>query len=262
MVVGESMKTVTRDGVKLAYSEAGAGVPPLLFIHGWCCDHTYWRDQTPAFAQRHRVVAVDLRGLGVSDAPDEDSSIEQFREDVAWLSRETSLDRPVIIGHSMGGLIALNIVRRWPELARAAVFVDAVMMPFPEQFQPMLASMLASLRSPGYKEVATNFVKSFLFRPESPVEMRDDVAKRMASAPQRVMHTALADTISEENMVAGPILVPSLFVRAETAYATEEQLKERYPGMEVVTMDAAHFLQMEKPEEFNRILRGFVEGLE
>ena len=55
--------------------------------------------------------------------------------------------------------------------------------------------------------------------------------------------------------------MPSLFVRAATLPATEDELKERYPGMEVTTVDAAHFIQMEKPAEFNSILRRFLEKL-
>lgn len=255
------MPYATRNGVRLFYNDAGSGDPPLLFIHGWCCDHSYWRDQIPEFAQRHRVVAVDLRGTGDSDAPDEDSKIAQFVDDVAWLSKEVGLDRPVLVGHSMGGLIALNIVRKWPELARAAVFVDAATVPFPEQFQPLLASTLESLRSPGYRAVAMNVFKSFLFGPESPEAMKEDVAARMANAPQRLMHTALADTISEANMAGGPLPLPSLFVRAATNPATEEEFKERYPGMQVVTVDCAHFIQMEKPAEFNAIFKRFLEKL-
>jgi len=253
-----NVKTAERDGVKLAYVDTGGGDPPLLFIHGWCCNHSYWRDQIPQFAKRHRVVAVDLRGHGQSDKPDQDYTIGGFVDDVAWLVRDLGLRRPVLIGHSMGGLIALNLVRQRRELARAAVFDDAAMMPVPEQFQPMVASMLEGLRSPAYREAAGNFVGNFLFRPESPAQLKEETITAMAAAPQRVMHTALASTLSEENMPAGPVTMPSLFVRAATQRATEEELKARYPGMSVTTVDAAHFIQMEKPQEFNRILEQFL----
>ena len=80
----------------------------------------------------------------------------------------------------------------------------------------------------------------------------------MASAPQRVMHTALASIFSDD-MTAGPLPVPSLFIRAATQTATEDELKQRYPGMEVTTVDCGHFIQMEKPQQFNAILRKFIE---
>ncbi len=259
MVTSTDTKSVIRDGVKLAYVDTGSGDPPLLFIHGWCCNHTHWRDQIPEFAQRHRVVAVDLRGTGDSHAPDQDYTVPEFVDDVVWLTREIGLERPVIIGHSMGGQIALNIARKHPELTLGAVFVDAVMMPFPEQFQPLLASTIEGMKSPAYRETTTKFVKSFLFNTESPTAMKDDIAEAMAMAPQRLMHTAIASTTAEGNMLPGPIPVPSLFVRAATLPATEDDLKARYPGMQVATVDCAHFIQMEKPQEFNAILRAFVE---
>ena len=262
MVVDESVKTATRDGVKLAYVDLGASDPAIVFIHGWCCDHSYWADQLAEFAQRHRVIAVDLRGLGESDKPDEDSTIDQYSSDVAWLCNEIGLQKPVIVGHSMGGLIALDMARKYPELPRGLVFDDAVMLPPTEQVKPLVSITLDGLRSPAYKEVASNFIKGFLFGPESPVELKDDVVNRMTSVSQRHMHSALASILSGDAMTPGPLPVPSLFVRAATAAASEEQLKERYPGMEVTTVNCAHFIQMEKPQEFNAILREFVEGLE
>jgi len=259
MVTSSALKSAIRDGVKLSYLDTGSGDPTLVFIHGWCCNQTMWRGQIEAFAPRHRIIAVDLRGHGESDKPDQDYDITGFADDMAWLIREIGLDRPVIIAHSMGGVTTLNLLRKHPDIARAAVFVDAGIMPFPEEIRPLLDQTLEGLKSPAYREVATNVVKQFLFREESPPELRDEVAASMAEAPQRVMHTALKSTLSEENYPPGPVPVPSLFVKAATLQATEEQIKERYPGMEVVSMDTGHFNHMEKPEEFNAILSQFLK---
>lgn len=261
MVTDASVKTATRDGVKLAYLDVGSGEPALVFVHGWCSDHTFWPDQIPEFSQRHRVVAVDLRGLGESDKPAEDSSIDQFSDDVAWLCNEIGLQKPVIVGHSMGGLIALDIARKYPELPRALVFNDAVMMPVPEQRQPLVSTTLEGLRSPAYKDVASNFIRGFLFGPESPTALKDDIVNRMTAASQRHMHTALASLLSGDAITPGPLPAPSLFVRAATAGASEDELRARYPGMEVTTVNCAHFIQMEKPAEFNAILSLFLEKL-
>ena len=161
----------------------------------------------------------------------------------------------------MGGVITLNLLRKHPDVARAAVFVDAGIMPFPEEFKPLIAQMIEGLKSPAHKDVATNFVKQFLFRPESPPELRDEVTASMAQAPQRVMHTALSSTLDPKNCPAGELPVPSLFVRAASLPMTEGQIAERYPGMKVMTVDAGHFLHMEKPEEFNAILSKFLERI-
>jgi pimeloyl-ACP methyl ester carboxylesterase len=253
------LKTANKDGVNLRYLDSGSGDPPLVFIHGWCCDHTTWRDQLPAFAPKHRIIAVNLRGHGASDKPDQDYDVAGFVDDMAWLIRDLGLEQPVIVGHSMGGVTTLNLLRKHPDIAKAAVFVDAGIMPFPADVRPLLDQTIEALKGPAYRGVAENVVKQFLFREESPPELRDEVAASMATAPQRVMYTAIQSTLDEANFLCGPVPVPSLFVKAATLQATEEQIKDRYPGMEVVSMDTGHFNHMEKPEEFNAILSRFLE---
>jgi len=255
------LKSANRDGVNLRYLDTGSGEPALVFIHGWCCNQSMWGDQIEAFAPNHRIIAVDLRGHGQSDKPDQDYDIAGFADDMGWLIKEIGLDRPVLIGHSMGGVTALKLVREHPDIARAAVFVDAGIMPIPEEIRPLIAQTIEALKTPAYRDVATNVVKQFLFRDESPPHLRESVAASMATAPQRVMYTAIASTLSEENYPPGPIPVPSLFVKAATLQATDEQVKERYPGMEVVSVDAGHFIQLEKPEELNAHISRFLEKL-
>src|SRR5207245_10093497 len=126
MVTSADLVTAPRDGVKLADLDVGTGDPALLFVHGWCCDRAYWRDQIPEFAQRHRVVAADLRGTGGSDAPDRDYSIAQFADDVGWLCGEIGLEKPVIVGHSMGGLLPLDLASKYTKLTLPLAFNDAV----------------------------------------------------------------------------------------------------------------------------------------
>jgi pimeloyl-ACP methyl ester carboxylesterase len=65
------MQSLRRDGVNLFYEETAGGDPPILFVHGWCCDHRYFAPQFERYAERgHRVVAVDLQGHGQSDKPE------------------------------------------------------------------------------------------------------------------------------------------------------------------------------------------------
>ena len=64
------MRRLHRDGVAPFYEEAGSEDPPLVLVHGWCCDHAYFAPRLEHFAGRgYRVVAVDLRGHGKSDKP-------------------------------------------------------------------------------------------------------------------------------------------------------------------------------------------------
>src|SRR4249919_938427 len=102
-----------RDGVKLFYADAGAGDPPFVFVHGWTCDHSYFAPQFEHFRPAHRVLALDLRGHGESDAPDQDYTIGAFADDVAALCMQADVVRPVVVGHSMGGAVVLELAARY-----------------------------------------------------------------------------------------------------------------------------------------------------
>ena len=258
MSVDKPIQTQVRDGVGLAYMDTGSGDPPVLFIHGWCCDRSYWRDQLLEFQGRHRTVAVDLRGHGDSDKPDQGYTIAGFVDDVAWLTDRVGLDRPIIVGHSMGGLIGLNLVRKHPDLARGLVMVDSPVVPIPDTLKSTEEAIFAGLRSPAYMDVAKSFVGNFMFRADSDPTLKQSIVDGMALAPQRVMASALQDTLSSTNMAPGPIPLPALFVRASTSMASAGEITARYPGLRVEEFDAGHFLQMEKPDAFNEILGAFM----
>jgi pimeloyl-ACP methyl ester carboxylesterase len=65
----DAMPATISNGVKLAYDERGSGSPAFVFIHGWTCNRSFFAPQVEHFANRHRVISVDLRGHGESDKP-------------------------------------------------------------------------------------------------------------------------------------------------------------------------------------------------
>src|SRR3712207_1087980 len=83
---GCRMRSLRRDGAALFYEEAQGDETPVLLVHGIGCDHTYFAPQFEDFARRgHRVVAVDLRGHGKSDKPEQSYTMQLFADDQAWL---------------------------------------------------------------------------------------------------------------------------------------------------------------------------------
>lgn len=254
-------RSASINGVDLRYVDTGAGEPPIVFVHGWTCNRTNWRYQIAEFSKDHRVIALDQRGHGESEKPDQDYTIEGFADDLMAFIEALGLERPVIVGHSMGGVIALNLVRRYPEIAAAIVMIDSPVAPLPPQLQPLAQQVFAGLETPAYQSVATGFIRMNMFNLQSPAELVEEVVAGMSAAPQRVMRTALEDTIRSQNMSPGTIPVPALYIRAATAFAEEEELRDRYPGLDVVTADCAHFVMLERPAETNELIDKFVEAL-
>ena len=112
------------DGLRLYYERTGAGDPELLFVPGWCCDHTAFGPQLDHFSRTHAVTAVDPRGCGSSDRPDGGYTIAELTDDLARFCSAVGVDRPVVVGHSLGGMVAVELAARYPLLPRALVLVD------------------------------------------------------------------------------------------------------------------------------------------
>lgn len=109
------MPKVRANGIEVFYEEQGTG-EPLLLIAGFACDHTNWSQMIPVLAPRYRVIVFDNRGVGQTSVPDTPFSIRQMAEDTAGLLKAIGLSRVHVVGHSMGGQIAQELVLSHPEL--------------------------------------------------------------------------------------------------------------------------------------------------
>src|SRR6476646_3458405 len=117
---------VLDDGnVARAYYDVGRGTPPVLLIHGMSCNRTHWDAQVEFLSADHRVVAYDQRGHGESSlAADGVYGVRTFVDDARRLCAELGLERPVVIGHSLGGVSAIMLAAD-PGFASALVLVDS-----------------------------------------------------------------------------------------------------------------------------------------
>src|SRR5690348_16914739 len=148
--------TVDRDGVRLAYVEAGPDAPvnpPLVFIHGLIGDHRALLPQIKHFAATHRVVAVHLRGCGDSDRPEQDYTLAGLADDVAWQCEALGLRKPLIVGHSLGGAVALELTGRHVDLPAGIVMIDSIVFPDPA-FGKMAEGMVEAFSGPQFLAAA------------------------------------------------------------------------------------------------------------
>jgi pimeloyl-ACP methyl ester carboxylesterase len=126
MPAGQAGEGVARspDGVPLAFEARGSGAPALVFVHGWSCDRRYWDAQLEAFAAGHRAVAVDLAGHGESGAGRRRWAMPAFGDDVVAVVRHLELDQVVLVGHSMGGDVAVEAALRLGDQVAGVVWAD------------------------------------------------------------------------------------------------------------------------------------------
>ena len=114
------------DGLSVAFEVSGSGPPAIIFIHGLVGDHTDFATQVDYFAPMHQVVAIDLPGSGESEPDRSTWSMEAFGEDVATVVDHLGLDDIVLVGHSLGGNVAVEAALRLPGRVRGLVWVSTV----------------------------------------------------------------------------------------------------------------------------------------
>src|SRR5262245_44716418 len=114
------------DGVKVVYEVRGKGDTALIFLHGWCGDRLWWKNQADAFASDYRVVTLDQAGHGESGKDRKKWSVDGLADDVQTLVKELGLKRVILVGHSMGGPIALAAAKRLPGTVIAVIGVDTL----------------------------------------------------------------------------------------------------------------------------------------
>jgi pimeloyl-ACP methyl ester carboxylesterase len=251
-----------RDGVALAYEDVGQGEPPIVLVHGWTCDHTYFAPQAEHYSRDHRVISVDLRGHGESDKPQQDYTMAQFADDLAWLCEQLHVEKPVVIGHSMGGVIAFELAARHPDLPSAVVAVDAPIAA-PQAIRDALAGLAAGVKTPNYRQVSQDFVTNALFLPNDDPVLKARIVAGMSSAPQHVMVSAMEQMIACDTEAASAgVKVPAFVLNAEGPgwpLAGVARIKELCPQVMVgQTVGAGHFHQLVVPDQVNAMIDRFL----
>jgi len=255
------MHTLSRDGVKLAYDENGRGDPPILLVHCWTCDHTFFAPQIAHFSQTHRVVAVDLRGHGASDKPRQEYTVAGFADDLAWLCGQLELRKPVVIGHSMGGNVALELAARHPDLPAAIVMLDSAIVP-PEGLIEAVRALAESLKGPDYREAQRKFMADLTFLPTDNPQDKARIVDLMSAAPQHVMGNALEHHLLtwDGAAAAAACAVPALYIGAAYPLADVARFRELCPRLVVgQTVGAGHFNNQLVPDQVNAMIERFLE---
>lgn len=253
------MTTIDRDGVKIAYDDAGKG-PALVFVHGGLCDRSNWEFQTSHFKHAHRVITLDLPGHGGSGKPKsyDGYTIDGFADDVAWLCYELDVSQPVIVGHSMGGLIALAVAGRHSNLPAAVAMIDAPLLlsessavpPFPLDADP------AELR-----ESVVSFFSLTGFAPTDDPARKAAILDTMAATPTHVVASVMTQIVGWNGAAAAEsCALPVLDLRHTGAPITDlSRLKQLCPQVVIGrTVGSGHWGMLEIPDQVNAVLEQFI----
>lgn len=240
-----SVMVRSADGVSIVYQVAGSGNPTLVFVHGWCCDKSYWEPQVSHFAQKYRVVTIDLGGHGESALERDKWTMDAFGEDVAAVVDHLALEQVVLMGHSMGGAVVLEAAQRIPKGVLGIVGVDTF-VDVNRKADPATVSQLRALRLSSAEAVLV-----------------ERIVSDMSSVPPSVVIGAAEEFVSYDlGQALERTTVPVRCLSADYHPFNLEAAQQHCPSCEVAFMSGVgHFVMLEDPATFNRLLERIIQEL-
>lgn len=137
--------------------DKGSG-PPLVFLHGFCDTHAFWKEFVPAFFSTYRILAPDLPGFGRSDTLPSSFTIEDVGNAVASWIKDKALDKPIVIGHSLGGYVALSLMKHHSELLSGIGLVHSTPYGDSTERKVMRNKVIEFVRKNGVEPFVDTFV--------------------------------------------------------------------------------------------------------
>ena len=233
--------------------DGGSGGLPLLFVHSYAGSTKHWSAQLTYFRPTRRAVALDLRGHGKSERPKSgDYAVTSMADDISAVADSLQLPRFVLIGHSMGGAAAIAYAGAHPDRLAALVLVGT-----PGQSVPADAAQVMTAMKADYDKVNEGYWTKLLAGAQPNVEkqVRGDL-KRIPRDDSLAMIGAIFayDPLPALRVYQGPKLIIDT-PHGEGPSALHNQVPE-VPRR--VIPGTSHWPQMDKPEEFNRMLAEFL----
>lgn len=234
---------------------AGDCSPSLLFIHGWSCQRSYWQPQLDYFKKQNTVLALDLPGHG--DSPgNNNGSITGFAQDTVTAISE--LATPVIIiGHSMGGAVALEAARQLTELGEAyklagVVLVDTFLINYGELSSNEIDALYQPFETQ-FSDAMHNLVENCCVD-STPEILKTRLQTEMSAAqPEHALPVWRSLLNWQPDAAFAVIQAPIHAINCPLIADSTRQRLCKYMT-ETVIADTGHFLQMERPDAFNQML--------
>jgi pimeloyl-ACP methyl ester carboxylesterase len=246
---------------KVHYKSLGEGDTAVVFVHGWCCDHSVWHEQAAGLNGKVRMLFIDLLGYGKSDKPKTDYTMSLFAKGIDAVLRDAGVAHAVLVGHSMGTPVVRQFYRLFPDKTKALVFVDGRLRPFTKD--PAEAEkFMAAFKEETFKETAPRFLAGML-RPSTPKAARARIERIVMGTDPRVAISSMRGMLDPKLWKDDPVRVPALALMAKSPLWTDDYkafAKKLVPGLDYRELDGVgHFLFMEKPKEVNAALAEFLK---
>jgi esterase len=251
--------------MELFFRKYGAG-KPLVILHGLFGSGDNWMTQAKMLGEHYLVYAVDLRNHGSSPHADA-FSYNEMAEDVRKFLTENVQEPAILIGHSMGGKVAMKVAGMYPELISRLIVVDIVPKSYPLNHQHIMDALCAmDIEVLSSRQEADEILSKSVSEPE----VRQFLLKNLSRNPSGgfLWKMNLHVIASNRNEIfsdpmgnlryAGPVLF--VFGRRSDYYkqGDEQKIKDHFPNHQIEFLETGHWVQAEKPLEFVQLISKFL----
>ena len=234
--------------------DLGKGGLPVVFIHAFGGSIKQWESQTEHLKPKRRVIALDIRGHGASDpSSNNDYGVTSIANDIAAVVDSLNLERFILVGHSMGGSSAISYASKHPDRVAGLLITGTPGKTPAEQSKPIIAS----LESDKYDTVMEEYMKKLLLnaKPETNQLEREGMNKISKQSSLSMIKALFQyDPLPDLRKYNGPVLIVS-----RPGDEQPDSLHNAFPSIPYKVVEGtSHWIQLDKPEEFNRILDEFL----
>ena len=249
----------TLDDIRVHYTDYGQGEFALVFVHGWNCDESVWKNQATALAGKTHLITIDLPGHGQSEKPEIAYTMDLHARAIDAVMQDAHVTSAVLIGHSNGTPVVRQFYRRFREKVRGLVMVDGALRPFGDR--AMMEKFIAPLRGRDYEQTAGRFINGMIAPVKNEAE-REQIKTMMMRSSQQVAVSEMEGLMDESLWEEDKIEVPVLMILAKQPAWTpeyEEFVRALVPKVDYrVWSGVSHFIMMDEPEKFNAAVLEFL----
>ena len=262
--------TIPVNNFQLSYDDVGEGSIPIIFLHGYPFDKTMWYNQLDFLRFSYRLISCDIRGFGKSTDEESALSIDLFTDDLIQFMDKLSIDKAIICGLSMGGFIALNAIKRFPNRFDALILCDTQCIADTPEVKEKRYKTIDEIEGGGVTNFNEGFIES-VFHKDSITNNKELVGQVRSVVFANSEHiikqglVALAER-SETCSILNEITVPTLIICGRedevTPLAQSESMNKTIKDSVLrVINHAGHVSNLEQPHEFNQLLSDFLTGI-
>ncbi len=253
--------------LKISYYDVGEGEVPIIFLHGFPFDKSMWRSQLDFLKSTNRVMALDLRGFGQSKDEKSTLSMEIFGLDLIAFMDKLKIKKAVVCGLSMGGYVALQVMKKFPERVKALILCDTQCDADTQEAREKRFATMDEINSEGTAKFNEKFIES-VFHPQS-LKTKTDLVDDLRNVVIRNSKEAITAGLfalanrSETCTILKHIQVPTLIICGDkdqlTPVEKSKAMHAQIPNSELkLVEDAGHVSNLEQPEAFNKYILDFI----